>query len=367
MSILTAIGKTELKNKLEKNGYNVFEFDLQYQEAVIDVLNKNKEIDIMFLNSLLPGEMTIYEFINKIRKINPKIKIIIILEKENEELISFLNSKNIFDIFYNNKIKIEELINLNLIKNKNNEKNKNLINKKIINKKLKYKKIINKIINFKKIKTYKKNNNKNNKIINIIGPPGSGKTIFTIIFSLLIKNKKILIIDLDENKIISKILGIKNDKNFLEEIQYNKHIFVLNLNKKICTEKEAKNIFFEKIKKFDKIILDYSGDKLEFPKEKGDLYICLTEPNFIQINKTKEILESYIFKYNMDPNKIKLIFNKHNFYSIDMNLLKNIFYKFNIIGKIKLNNKYNLIINKNIKIIDKEIKKDFFNIIKKIE
>lgn len=179
MSILTAIGKQELKIKLEKEGYDVFKFDLQYQEAVLDILSKYKEIDTIFLNSLLPGEMTIYEFINKIKKINSKIKIIIILEKENEELLSFLNSKNIFDIYYNNKIKIEELI--YLIKNNNKKEETKKINF------IKIKNIINK---FKKIKKNKFIKNNENKIINIIGPPGSRQNNFYYYFFVINKKQK---------------------------------------------------------------------------------------------------------------------------------------------------------------------------------
>ena len=179
MQIITAIGNPNLKNKLEEENFDVFYYDIQYQEAVIDVLKKYKEIEILYLNSLLPGDYSIYEFINKIKKLNSKIKIIIILEKENEEIKNFLNSKNIFDIFYNNKIKIEELI--NLIKNnkiiKNKEKNNK--NKKIIKLKQKANIIKNKML-------IKKNNpvKNENKILNIIGPPGSRKNNFFNIICL---------------------------------------------------------------------------------------------------------------------------------------------------------------------------------------
>ena len=110
MKILTAIGNNLLRERLEEENFDVYKTDLQYQEAVLHILKENNKINILFLNSILPGDLSIYEFINNIIKINPKIKIIIILENKNDKLINYLNSKNIFDIFYNNKTKIEDLI-----------------------------------------------------------------------------------------------------------------------------------------------------------------------------------------------------------------------------------------------------------------
>ena len=64
-------------------------------------------------------------------------------------------------------------------------------------------------------------------------------------------------------------------------------------------------------------------------------------------------------------NKINILFNKFNKNSIDINILKIIFSEYNIIGKIDINNKYNLIINKNANKIDKNIKKEYLKIIEK--
>lgn len=94
-----------------------------------------------------------------------------ILEKEEKEIINFLWSQEIYDIFYNNKTLIKEIIekiNNKKYLNKNIKKN----NKKIFNNK----KIIKAIRKFK-IKYYRKirkNQNKkiNNKLIFIEGSNG---------------------------------------------------------------------------------------------------------------------------------------------------------------------------------------------------
>ena len=49
-----------------------------------------------------------------------------------------------------------------------------------------------------------------------------------------------------------------------------------------------------------------------------------------------------------------------------MEILKNIFHDFNILGKLDFNDNYNLIINKNGKNINKKIAKEYLNINNKL-
>lgn len=85
----------------------------------------------------------------------------------------------------------------------------------------------------------------------------------------------------------------------------------------------------------------------------------------MEIQKSKNILKIYKEEWDIDNNKINILFNKFNKNSIDINILKIIFSEYNIIGKIDINNKYNLIINKNANKIDKNIKKEYLKIIEK--
>ena len=66
--------------------------------------------------------------------------------------------------------------------------------------------------------------------------------------------------------------------------------------------------------------------------------------------------------------KIHILINKYQEDGIADNILKNIFSGYNIIGKIKLNKKYNLLINTNYqkKYFDENIKKEYEIISKKI-
>ena len=83
----------------------------------------------------------------------------------------------------------------------------------------------NNIIQILNIKNKEEKNNKN-KIIKINGNNNSGKSIFSIIISKLLLNKyKILLIDNDENNILSKILlENKNMNNGIIKILNNFYI-----------------------------------------------------------------------------------------------------------------------------------------------
>ena len=57
MEIITALNNQQIVEKLIKNGINVSnENDIQYQEAILDILDKNNNFDILVLSSILQGE-----------------------------------------------------------------------------------------------------------------------------------------------------------------------------------------------------------------------------------------------------------------------------------------------------------------------
>ena len=76
----------------------------------------------------------------------------------------------------------------------------------------------------------------------------------------------------------------------------------------------------------------------------------------------------YINDWEINKEKINILFNKENENSIDENILKNIFSDFKILGYLKENKKYNLIINKNYNnnFVDKKIKREYIKISEKI-
>lgn len=404
MKILTALQDPKTKEILkEKTKHNIIETDIQYQEGILETLEKNNKIDLIIISQLLPGNIGFKDLINKIKIINNNIEIIAILENKNNELKDFLKQKNINSIFYNSEITIDELI--NVIEEKDKNKKEMEINKEIKllkeiilenNKKIeqnKKEKKINKILSILKeekikiiknskinnIKKFKNKTNKTqNKIISVVGIPGVGKSIFISLFSKNIKHKKILIIDFDiYNKSLDLIFGYNT------KVQQEKAIIKINNNIDLLSKIEIffkesyieknkiKNILDSFSKKYDLIIIDNTSEySCEHTKEilkNSDSIIFLSDANLIELNKTKKLLEKYINKWKIEKERINVVFNKININSINNKILNNLFSDFNILGKINFSNKYNLIINNNLKILNKKINKEYINIIKKMK
>ena len=238
----------------------------------------------------------------------------------------------------------------------------------------------------------KKLNEKNktkNKIISIIGSSGVGKSIFCSSFSLAFENKKTLIIDFDIlNKSIKTIFGVKEkvaeEKELWDNNELNKLIIKISDKVDLISgidvifqegnkvEKEIIiNILSELKNKYEIILLDTSSECfLEYTKELieySDLSILLVEANLLELKKSKNLLEIYINKWKINKEKINIIFNKYNSKSIDNNILEKLFFDFNILGYLKLNENYNYMINKNINYINKDLKQEYKKIIQKIE
>ena len=404
MKILTALQDPKTNEILkEKTKHNIIETDIQYQEGILETLEKNNKIDLIIISQLLPGNIGFKDLINKIKIINNNIEIIAILENKNNELKDFLKQKHINSIFYNNEITIDELI--NVIEEKDKNKKEMEINKEIKllkeiilenNKKIeknKKDKKINKILSILKeekikiiknskinnIKKFKNKINKTqNKIISVVGIPGVGKSIFISLFSKNIKHKKILIIDFDiYNKSLDLIFGYNT------KVQQEKAIIKINNNIDLLSKIEIffkesyieknkiKNILDSFSKKYDLIIIDNTSEySCEHTKEilkNSDSIIFLSDANLIELNKTKKLLEKYINKWKIEKERINVVFNKININSINNKILNNLFSDFNILGKINFSDKYNLIINNNLKILNKKINKEYINIIKKMK
>lgn len=398
MNIITALNNPRLSKKIkEKTNFSIIGTDIQYKEGIIEMLEKNGEIEMAIISENLPGESSFKELIEKIKAINKNIELIVILKEEKEDLKNYLITKGVFDIYLNNKISIEELIEKINEKNKIKkemeineeikqlkkiilEKNKKNTNIKIIKNKLNN--IIKKINKNKKVKKEKINK----KIISVIGTGGVGKSSFCTIFAKLFNNKRILIIDFDIlNSSINSIFGIKKKPIKKNNIKFNNNIknLIVKVDKKIdmlCATKilvdekykkikeEFSNILLELKNKYDLIIIDNSSECFfEYTKEilnKSDTIFFLVEPNVIELKKSRNLLDIYINKWKIKKEKINIIFNKININSIDDKILKTIFSDFKILGKIKININYNLIINRNFKFINKKIKKDYLKIIK---
>lgn len=215
----------------------------------------------------------------------------------------------------------------------------------------------NNIIQILNIKNKEEKNNKN-KIIKINGNNNSGKSIFSIIISKLLLNKyKILLIDNDENNILSKIL-LENKNMNNEIIKILNNFYIINFDYIL---KEKINIinYLKKIKKeFDYIIMD-SNNKDKNYRKIIDKEIYLIEPNLFEMKKIKkEIIQN---------SKIEIILNKSNLYSIDKNVIEKTINK-KIIGEIEYSKNINLLINNNLelKYLNKKETNNIIKIVKEV-
>ena len=316
-NIITALGNSKLNDKLKEiKEFNIITTDILYQDGIFEILENNKEINYLILSEFLPGKYEIKKLIEKIKEKNNYLKIILILENKNEELENYLYAKGIYKIFYNNKIEINEIINLikneyieneKIIKEIENLKNiliknniqinngKNLINKKEIKieknikEKIieKIKNIIKKIINNKNKINTEINKKTDKKIISILGTGGVGKSIATINIANLLKanNYKILILDFDIlNNSLHTLLGVdkypekiknKIKNNNLIKNKINIEELIIKINKNIdlisginllfdskykIDNFKIKNILEELKENYDYIIIDNSAE-----------------------------------------------------------------------------------------------------------
>ena len=363
--IITAINNPNLNEKLkQENNLEIICKDIQYKEAILEILLENKNVDILIINNDLPGEIQTEKLLNEIKVINNKIKIIFILEKENKKIEENLKKLNINNIYYNSEINIKKLI--KIINEENNSNNE-----------------------IKKEKT--------NQIITLFGPSNVGKTITIINIAKILENKykKILIIDFDLNKPnINNFLGIKKTikNNFvkinnLENIKNNLNKLLIKYNKKIEIISGLKNYFNNQINNIEKInlnifeIFKYLKNIYDFilidigtenKKEinnilikNSDLNFLLIEGNLIGINKAKILINNLY-----DKNNFNLIINKKDKYCVDLKILNIIFENKNKIQIVKYNKYFSNLINKNFKNIylNKKInlEKIYKNIINKI-
>lgn len=355
---ITAIGNPKICNELKDYNINIVSNDIQYKEGILEYLENNSKIDYVIINEEIPGNLKTNELVFNIKKINKKIKIILISNSD-EKIYVFKKIKE------PNIRKIVETIN-----------NENVFIKKQI-----------------PINDFFYEKTKESKIITILGTNGIGKSVFSIAYAKKQVNKKVLIVDFDILNInihrlfIKKEIIQKSVNDFYNQINVKKRIihseknidFLSGINmilnsKNQTSPSKVKKIIKTLKKEYDLILIDTSTDSLlDFTKELlniSNIAIFISGANILEVKKTKRLLEIYDKEWKIKNDKINIIFNKYSDNSIDDEVLRLSFRNYNILGKIKLNEYYDLAINKrldNISVIEKEIETIQNNIKKKLK
>ena len=326
INILTSIGNPILNNELRKiKNFNIIKNDIKYENEILIEINKNK-IDYLIINEKIKSKNEFSEIIKNILIINSKIKIIIILK--NKEIEKQITALNIYKIYY------EENFNLQKLKEDIYSSNNKEFNNKV------------------KIKK-----EKDNKVISVVGISQVGKTYFILQLLQYLKNIKILIIDCDfKFKDIQIILNSKTNSNKI--FKTNSEIDLINID-----NKKNKNQIKEELNKFknnyDLIIIDNNYNVFyNFFLEQSNKIFFLINPDILNINKTKKIIEKNLKKDYIE--KTKIIINKKSLNSLDKKIVEKTFNNFKVGGCINYSNLNNKIIEKVL------LKKQIIKIIKDI-
>lgn len=185
----------------------------------------------------------------------------------------------------------------------------------------------------------------------------------------------------------SKIIKNKLKKNNLINNKINIKDLIIKINKKVdlisginllfdskykISSEKIKFILEELKNYYDFIIIDTSSECFfDYTKNilnNSNLILFLLEANLLEIKKANNLLKIYKENWKIKNEKINIIINKYNENSVDNKIIKNIFSEYKILGKIKFNKNYNILINKNFKenILTKNIKKEYEKISNKI-
>lgn len=403
--VVTATGSDAISKYLCKLEYEVIE-DISYQDGVLEFIKK-EFADVLILASTLPGEYDKYIFIDKIREIDSKLKIIIIVDKLEDNYKSFLYSKGILDIFIDGKSSMEDMI-MAINTNGYIAPESNLRQEKTISIKQCVK---NEENGFKSNLTLKF---QRQQIITFVGVGSPGKTTIATCFSKILAKKtkaKILLIDLDiVNASLNCFMGVKKEPKCLEYILPNdknsslnymidaidkRHFctntfdkFVVKLkgipNLDILTGNSSlyvcKNIlsseyYFRILESakaiYDYIIIDTSGniflDSMQFSLLNCTKTFLVAEGNYVSLEKNVRLLLELFPVWGVMNKKIQVIINKYSGKSLDKMIIEEMLKDYPIAGYIKYSDEYEDIINSTNKKLSLELEEQYFPILENLE
>jgi len=193
-----------------------------------------------------------------------------------------------------------------------------------------------------------------------------GKSVFSTILAKYAEKRKIktLLADFDNWSSINTIFNINKYTGHETNISFNLDILDRTNIRNGETNQNADiyNLLNERRKEYELLIIDTAlseqNEQLKLLLEYSNKIVFLMEPNILEIKKANSILETYIKDWNINMDKIKIVFNKTNNNAIIEDILRQAFSEIEIVGSIPYNEKFNLYIdkktNEKIKITDLE-------------
>ena len=302
--------------------------EILYKEAILELLEENKKIDIIIIYENLLGEISLINLLKKIKEINKLIKIIVVLEKENIETEEKIRKLKIKNIYYRNNINYKNII--KIIYNISNFKFKNTQQE---NKPYKNNKLNNKY-NFNQIISFVIYNNLNNKKNNILIAKNISKKN---------KNKKIAIVNFKEIKNY-KLKNNTNKRNYeIKKSEINKKIKLIKINLFLINylnKNKIENIFYNIIKslKLENEIIIFQVNKNLNYKIKKEIFslsekiFILTGSNFEELKRTKYILDEYNNRLKLENSEEKITLTLVNKNHINKEIVEECFKNYKVIN-----------------------------------
>jgi MinD-like ATPase involved in chromosome partitioning or flagellar assembly len=371
--IITALGNTFLNDELKRySKYDVLEEDFVFQEALLDYA-KDTDVDVIVVSGLLQGDKPMIDFVTDLKAMLCDTRIILIVDNISSEDKNILISKGIFDILYDEKIEISDVIEaidretpINLraqIESEIAEREKNR----------------GALENITDITTIVSKVQKQ-EIIGVFGTNGAGKS--SIIANLVkafsrVTKAKILLIDFDTlcgN--LHEVLGVdpvplgveliidedkRNGINFASDL-FAKNKFDMNVLEEIVIKQDGfeflsgntslhicQNVLNEKFysslikcakEKYDFIFLDLSSnvflDSTKWALRECTKVLFVTENTSVCLKKSIQLLDTAINVWNVYKEKFSLVINRYSASGIDVDIFSEVL-KMKSIGCIKNN------------------------------
>ncbi len=377
--ILTAMGNEVLNRELMKFAkYDLYEKDLFYQEAVTDILLEEK-YDVFIVSSLLQGQLEFCEFVEKVRKIDSLMRIIIVSDEIEHVFKRRMAELNIIDLFVDSNVTIGDIVDVI-------DREEPLRDKYIVGRSVQGAKVSENNSKYNDVEIKEKNNpvileevTQKQEIIVVNGINGSGKSTIAANLSRVLAKKtssKILLIDLDTlNGNLDEILDIHkvpqnvellidNDKKcglnyavelisknrfdvnvFDELIIKNGDVDVLTGNtslyycQNVLSEFHYETILNCAKEKYDFIIIDSSSnvflDSTKWALQQATKVLFVTENNYVSMKKAIQLIDIYTDNWKIWKNKIEIVVNKVRNSGIEIEVIQKIFDTYKVIGKIK--------------------------------
>lgn len=365
--IISATGGNFIKERLIEHKYDVVG-DIKNQEELLEILDKNN-YGMLILSDSLVGYYSKFALIKKIKDVNKKIKIIVILEENDEKFEKYLLENEIEDFFSNGDFYFEDIIE----KIDMYEEQKMKDEQKIVLEKEKKK--------LTEERSLISLNSKN--VFAVSGNSGCGKSMFTYLYSTYLSKKglKVLVIDLDTEKgdinlffnipVVPKDMdydlpqdkssGLNYlvdmiDKGTFSEYNFSKctmkkdkltdlYIITGNTSLNVCLN-TLTQVYYEKILemaklKFDVVFIDTASslflDSTQFAFCNSTDIFFVVEANKLSIERAKRTLNDICNNWNIDKKKINIVVNKYKKSSIEKDLVKRLLREYQVVGFLPFN------------------------------